>query len=74
MTLENGSVFGEISNDSAVTWKRVSIFPVCLHEAKWPPGYIQKIIMNNSNINGADMSQLYFMLGITEFVRLCFSI
>ena len=29
-------------------------------------------IMNNRNINTADMSQLYFMLGIAKFVRLCY--
>ena len=28
--------------------------------------------MNNMNINIADMSQLYFMLGVASFVRLWF--
>ena len=70
MINENDSVFCELSTDTAVTIKPLSALSVCLHEAKWQPVIFANVITNNWNIHRADMSQLYFMLGITNFIKM----
>ena len=72
MMHENDSVFCEKSTDRAVTIKQLLALS-CLSEwSKVTASFIHKIIMTNRNINRADMSQLYCMVGISNFDRLCF--
>jgi hypothetical protein len=73
MMHENDGVFCEMSTVTTVTRKRLLALPcVCMKQSD--RDFFIKISTNNRDIKLADMSQLYFVLGIYNFDRLCFLI
>jgi hypothetical protein len=69
---ENDGVFCEMSTVTAVSRKRLLALPCVSAWSKVTATFFIKITKNNRDIKLADTLQIYFILGISNFDRLCF--
>ena len=69
---ENDGVFCEMSTVTAVSRKRLLALPCVSAWNKVTAIFFIKITKNNRDIKLADTLQIYFILGISNFDRLCF--